>query len=220
MAGAGPATVFLAWPAPRPSVRWLRRVGVAVLAALALAPALAQDSGEARARKIIGGSCFLCHGAEGESASEVFPRLAGQNAEYIAKQLENFKSGKRKSSAMAPMVAELSPEDMAALGRFYGSRPPHKEAPKDAPLAAVGQYIYSQGNRFSGVPACASCHGPDGAGSNALPRLAGQHAAYLDNQLKQFNKRERNNDNAVMHTVVEKMTPLEMAAVSEYLSGK
>ena len=175
---------------------------------------------EARAKKIIGGSCFLCHGAEGESASEVFPRLAGQNAEYIAKQLENFKSGKRKSSAMAPMVAELSPDDMAALGRFYGSRPPHKEAPKDAPLAAVGQYIYSQGNRFSGVPACASCHGPDGAGSNALPRLAGQHAAYLDNQLKQFNKRERNNDNAVMHTVVEKMTPLEMAAVSEYLSDK
>ena len=175
---------------------------------------------EARAKKIIGGSCFLCHGAEGESASEVFPRLAGQNAEYIAKQFENFKSGKRKSSAMAPMVAELSPDDMAALGRFYGSRPPHKEAPKDAPLAAVGQYIYSQGNRFSGVPACASCHGPDGAGSNALPRLAGQHAAYLDNQLKQFNKRERNNDNAVMHTVVEKMTPLEMAAVSEYLSGK
>ena len=175
---------------------------------------------EARAKKVIGGSCFLCHGAEGESASEVFPRLAGQNAEYIAKQLENFKSGKRKSSAMAPMVAELSPDDMAALGRFYSSRPPHKEAPKDAPLAAVGQYIYSQGNRFSGVPACASCHRPDGAGSNALPRLAGQHAAYLDNQLKQFNKRERNNDNAVMHTVVEKMTPLEMAAVSEYLSGK
>ena len=199
----------------KPSIAFCVAAGALMLASAGWA----QD-GEARARKIIGGSCFLCHGAEGESASEVFPRLAGQNAEYIAKQLENFKSGKRKSSAMAPMVAELSPEDMAALGRFYGSRPPHKEAPKDAPLAAVGQYIYSQGNRFSGVPACASCHGPEGAGSNALPRLAGQHAAYLDNQLKQFNKRERNNDNAVMHTVVEKMTPLEMAAVSEYLSGK
>ena len=199
----------------KPSIAFCVAAGALMLASAGWA----QD-GEARARKIIGGSCFLCHGAEGESASEVFPRLAGQNAEYIAKQLENFKSGKRKSSAMAPMVAELSPDDMAALGRFYGSRPPHKEAPKDAPLAAVGQYIYSQGNRFSGVPACASCHGPDGAGSNALPRLAGQHAAYLDNQLKQFNKRERNNDNAVMHTVVEKMTPLEMAAVSEYLSGK
>ena len=175
---------------------------------------------EARAKKIIGGSCFLCHGAEGESASEVFPRLAGQNADYIAKQLENFKSGQRKSSAMAPMVADLSPDDMAALGRFYASRPPHREAAKEPQLAAVGQYLYSQGNKFSGVPACASCHGPDGAGSNALPRLAGQHAAYLDNQLKQFSKRERTNDSAVMHTVVEKMTALEMAAVAEYLSGK
>ena len=196
------------------------KIAVIAVALWAMTGVAHAQADEARAKKIIGGSCFLCHGAEGESASEVFPRLAGQNAEYIAKQLENFKSGKRKSSAMAPMVAELSPDDMAALGRFYGSRPPHKEAPKDAPLAAVGQYIYSQGNRFSGVPACASCHGPDGAGSNALPRLAGQHAAYLDNQLKQFNKRERNNDNAVMHTVVEKMTPLEMTAVSEYLSGK
>ncbi len=196
------------------------KIAVIAVALWAMTGVAHAQADEARAKKVIGGSCFLCHGAEGESASEVFPRLAGQNAEYIAKQLENFKSGQRKSSAMAPMVAELSPDDMAALGRFYGSRPPHKEAPKDAPLAAVGQYIYSQGNRFSGVPACASCHGPDGAGSNALPRLAGQHAAYLDNQLKQFNKRERNNDNAVMHTVVEKMTPLEMAAVSEYLSGK
>ena len=196
------------------------KIAVIAVALWAMTGVAHAQADEARAKKIIGGSCFLCHGAEGESASEVFPRLAGQNAEYIAKQLENFKSGKRKSSAMAPMVAELSPDDMAALGRFYGSRPPHKEAPKDAPLAAVGQYIYSQGNRFSGVPACASCHGPDGAGSNALPRLAGQHAAYLDNQLKQFNKRERNNDNAVMHTVVEKMTPLEMAAVAEYLSGQ
>ena len=196
------------------------KIAVIAVALWAMTGVAHAQADEARAKKVIGGSCFLCHGAEGESASEVFPRLAGQNAEYIAKQLENFKSGKRKSSAMAPMVAELSPDDMAALGRFYGSRSPHKEAPKDAPLASVGQYIYSQGNRFSGVPACASCHGPDGAGSNALPRLAGQHAAYLDNQLKQFNKRERNNDNAVMHTVVEKMTPLEMAAVSEYLSGK
>ena len=196
------------------------KIAVIAVALWAMTGVAHAQADEARAKKIIGGSCFLCHSPEGEPASQVFPRLAGQNAEYIAKQLENFKSGKRKSSAMAPMVAELSPDDMAALGRFYGSRPPHKEAPKDAPLAAVGQYIYSQGNRFSGVPACASCHGPDGAGSNALPRLAGQHAAYLDNQLKQFIKRERNNDNAVMHTVVEKMTPLEMAAVSEYLSGK
>lgn len=198
-----------------------RRAGIAAaLAAAALLPAQAQDAGEARAQKIIGGSCFLCHGADGESASEVFPRLAGQNAEYIAKQLANFKNGTRQSTAMASMVAELSPEDMVALGRFYASRPPHQEPARDAALANVGQYLYQAGNKWSGVPACASCHGPTGAGSTTLPRLAGQHAAYLENQLRQFHQRERNNDNAVMHTVVEKMTALEMAAVSEYLSGQ
>ena len=193
---------------------------VLVLATLMVAVLAPAQADEARAKKIIGGSCFLCHGAEGESASEVFPRLAAQNADYVAKQLENFKSGKRQSTAMASMVATLSPEDMVALGRYYASRPPHREPPRDEPLAAVGEYIYHQGNRFSGVPACATCHGKQGAGSNTLPRIAGQHAAYLETQMKLFSKRERTNDNAIMHTVVEKMTPLEMAAVSEYLSGK
>ncbi|WP_404299759.1 c-type cytochrome [Alicycliphilus denitrificans] len=175
---------------------------------------------EARAKKIIGGSCYLCHGAEGESASAIYPRLAGQNADYIAKQLENFKNGQRKSTAMAPMAANLSPEDMVALGKYYASRPPRQKNARDQDLAAVGSYIYHKGNKFSGVPACASCHGQEAAGSSALPRLAGQHAAYTEEQLRQFNKRERTNDNAVMHAVVEKMTPLEMAAVAEYLSGK
>ena len=99
--------------------------GLVALALLALAGAgTAQGSDdEARAKKIIGGSCFLCHGAEGESASAIYPRLAGQNAEYIAKQLENFKNGQRKSTAMAPMVASLAPEDMVALGKFFASLP-------------------------------------------------------------------------------------------------
>lgn len=178
------------------------------------------QSDEARAKKIIGGVCFVCHGAEGESSSEVFPRLAGQNAEYIAKQLEHFKSGKRKSTAMAEMVANLSSEDMVALGKFFEKQKVEPEPVKDADLASVGKYIYFHGNKFSGVPACASCHGNDGHGTASLPRLAGQYAGYVETQLKQFNKRERTNDNAVMHTIVEKMTPLEMAAVAEYLSGK
>ena len=197
----------------------MRRWGLAALALLAAGAACAQD-GEARARKIIGGSCFLCHGAEGESASAGCPRLAGQNAEYIAKQLENFKSGQRKSTAMAGMVAKLSPEDMAALGRFYASRPPHKEPARDASLTVAGQALYMGGNQLSGVPACASCHGPDAAGSATLPRLAGQHAAYLEAQLQQFKQRERTNDNAVMHAAAEKLTAQEMAAVAEYLSGR
>ncbi len=175
---------------------------------------------EARAKKIVMGSCFICHGAEGESSGEVFPRLAGQHAEYIARQLEHFKSGKRKSTAMGDMVAKLSPDEMLAVGRYFEKQSHAAEPPKDASLAAVGRHLYHQGNKFSGVPACASCHGPDAKGTSLLPRLAGQFASYTETQLKQFGKRERTNDNAVMHSIVVKMTELEMAAVAEYLSGK
>ena len=175
---------------------------------------------EARAKKIISGSCFLCHGAEGDSSSEIFPRLAGQHSEYIAKQLENFKSGKRNNTAMRDMVAKLTPDEMLAIGRYFEKQSVPVEAPKDAGLAAVGKYIYHNGNKHSGVPACASCHGAEAKGTVALPRLASQFAIYTETQLKQFNTRERNNDNAVMHSIVAKMTPLEISAVAEYLSGK
>ena len=194
-------------------------VALAGLAGALTPPAHAQAD-EARAKKIAGGSCFLCHGAQGESTSEVFPRLAGQNAEYIAKQLAAFKSGQRKSSAMADMVSKLTPDEMLALGHYYAKmRLPAEEA-KDPQLAAVGRYIYHQGNKFSGVPACASCHGQSAEGAANLPRLATQFSGYLFTQLKQFNKRERTNDNSVMHAVAERMTELEMAAVAEYLSSK
>jgi cytochrome c553 len=175
---------------------------------------------EARAKKIISGSCFLCHGAEGDSSSEVFPRLAGQHHEYIAKQLANFKSGARKSTAMRDMVAKLSPDEMLAVGKFFEKQSVPVEAPKDAGLAAVGKYIFHNGNKFSGLPACASCHGADAKGTATLPRLASQFSVYTETQLKHFNTRERNNDNAVMHAIVVKMSPLEMAAVAEYLSSK
>ena len=175
---------------------------------------------EARATKIVNGVCFMCHGLEGESSSEVFPRLAGQHWEYIAKQLENFKTGKRKSSAMTDMVAKLKPEEMVALGKYFEKMSVPPEPAKDPDLAAMGRYIFHSGNKYSGVAACASCHGKDAMGTAALPRLAGQYAAYIESQLKQFGKRERTNDNAVMHSIVVKMTPLEMAAVAEYLSGK
>ena len=175
---------------------------------------------EARAKKIVAGVCFLCHGMEGESSSEVFPRLAGQHWEYISKQLENFKSGKRKSTAMADMVATLKPEEMVASGRYFEKMGVPVEPAKDLELASVGRYVYHFGNKFSGVPACASCHGKEGLGTSNLPRLAGQYANYIESQLRSFGTRERTNDNAVMHSIVAKMTPQEMAAVAEYLSGK
>lgn len=192
---------------------------VAAVLILALGSAWAQVD-RARAEKIVSGSCFLCHGENGESSSEIFPKLAGQHANYIAKQLENFKSGKRKSTAMADMSSRLNADDMLALGQYFESKPAEPEAVKDADLAAVGRYIFNNGNHFSGVPACASCHGKEGLGTANLPRLAGQYASYIETQLTLFNQRERTNDNAVMHAIVSKMTPLEMAAVAAYISGK
>lgn len=192
---------------------------IASVLTLALGSAWAQAD-QARAQKIVSGSCFLCHGENGESASEVFPKLAGQHANYIVKQLENFKSGKRKSTAMADMSSRLNADDMLALGQYFESKPSEPETVKDAGLAGVGRYIFNIGNPYSGVPACASCHGMEGLGTANLPRLAGQYASYIETQLKLFNQRERTNDNAVMHAVVSKMTPLEMAAVAAYISGK
>jgi cytochrome c553 len=198
----------------------LIKVLAAALITLGFCSSAWAQADEARAKKIISGSCFLCHGATGESSSEVFPRLAGQHHEYIAKQLENFKSGARKSTAMRDMVAKLTPDEMLAVGKFYEKQSVPSEESKDVGLASVGKYLFHNGNKFSGVPACASCHGAEAKGTVSLPRLAGQYAIYTETQLKQFNTRERTNDNAVMHSIVVKMTPLEMAAVAEYLSSK
>ena len=196
-----------------------RSVVVGTGVALAASVCMAQVPDLERARKIASGSCVLCHGEQGESSSELFPKLAAQHAGYIARQLAAFKNGERKSSTMRPMVGKLSEEDMAALGVYYSQMPATANEVRDRDLAVVGRYIYHHGNRFSGVPACAGCHGPNAAGSPALPRLAGQNELYLENQIRQFNKRERTNDNEVMHVIASKMTELEVKAVSEYLSG-
>lgn len=195
---------------------WVGSVVLALCALSATPVTLAADA--ARAEEIVGGRCFLCHGAAGEARSAVFPRLAGQHAEYVAKQLADFKSGKRKSEAMQSQAAELTPEEMTALGRFFESKPAKAATARDADLVAVGRYIYNRGNSFSGIPDCASCHGPKALGAPQLPRLAGQHPAYIEEQLKQFNTRDRTNDNNVMHTVAAKLSPLEMHAVAHYVA--
>jgi cytochrome c553 len=187
--------------------------------ALAPARADAQAADAARAQEIVSGKCFICHGPEGESSSPLFPRLAGQHARYVERQLADYKSGRRKSSAMQPMVEDLGPADFKALGAYFEAQPVRAHAVEDAELAAVGRYVYLRGNPFSGVPACSSCHGPAGHGTEQLPRLAGQHAQYTENQLRQFNRRERTNDNAVMHTVASRLTELEMKAVAAFVSG-
>lgn len=192
--------------------------GAALTAVFSGSAPAAGQADLARAEEIVGGRCFLCHGLEGESASPVFPRLAGQHADYIAKQLADFKSGKRKSDTMAPQVEELTPAEMKAIGLFFQAKEFGGRPMKDGELVAVGKFIFNRGNSFSGLPSCASCHGPKGLGTPLLPRLAGQHPRYIEDQLKQFNKRERTNDNAVMHTVASRLSELETHAVAEYIA--
>lgn len=172
-----------------------------------------------RAVEIVEGKCFICHGTDGESSSPVFPRLAGQHASYVARQLADYQSGKRKNDTMQSMVSDLSADDMRLLGMYFESKPAQKHAVADPELAQVGRFVYNRGNPFSGVAACANCHGAAGHGTDKLPRLGGQHAAYVENQLKAFSKRERTNDNAVMHTIASKLTELELKAVASYISG-
>jgi cytochrome c553 len=190
-----------------------------LLAALCQGALAASPADLAKAEEIVMGKCFICHGAEGESSSPVFPRLAGQHAAYTARQLADYKSGKRVSSAMRPMVEDLTPADFKALGAWFESRKTHLHKVEDPEIAQMGRFIFTRGNPYSGVAACQACHGPKGHGTETLPRLAGQHAQYTENQLKAFNKRERTNDNAVMHTVASKLTELEIKAVAAYISG-
>lgn len=199
----------------------MRRLLVAPLAvalAATLLPA-ARAADLTRAVEIVEGKCFICHGTDGESSSPVFPRLAGQHASYVARQLADYQSGKRKNDTMQSMVSDLSADDMRLLGMYFESKPAHKHAVADPELAQVGRFVYNRGNPFSGVAACANCHGAAGHGTDRLPRLGGQHAAYVENQLKAFSKRERTNDNAVMHTIASKLTELELKAVASYISG-
>ena len=141
-------------------MRYLHSILVATgaLATLFSLPVLADaKADQARAEEIVSGRCFLCHGMEGESASPVFPRLAGQHAEYLARQLGDFKSGKRKSDTMKPQSEELSAAEMKALGVFFEKKKATANTPTDTEVLAVGRYIFSKGNSFSGLPSCASC---------------------------------------------------------------
>lgn len=166
----------------------------------------------------VASQCITCHGPKGQSTSPIFPSLAGQNREYLAKQLRDFKAGRRKSETMVPQVANLPDAEIDNLASWFSAQPAKQHRVSDEDLLAVGRYIYRKGNSWSGVPACADCHGADGRGTTTLPRLAGQNSRYLLMQLKDFNQRTRTNDNAAMHLVASRLTEMEAKAVADYLS--
>lgn len=197
---------------------------MAVAGMMAATPALAADAAKgdpAKAQQIVSQVCAGCHGADGVSLIPVNPSLAGQHAEYITKQLTNFKSGERKNPIMMGMAAPLTPEDIKNLAAYFSEKVPKAGSVKDKSLAMQGQKIYKGGNTATGVPACAGCHNPDGAGIPAqFPRLAGQSTDYTTAQLKIFRSGERANDPAkMMRMVAAKMSDQEINAVAEYIAG-
>ena len=166
-----------------------------------------------------GKSCAACHNADGNSAIPANPKLAQQHPEYLVKQLQEFKSGKRKSPVMAGMAAMLSDQEMRDVAWFLGSKPVKPGFAKEKDLVALGERIYRGGIGDRNVPACAGCHSPNGAGIPAqYPRLAGQHADYTTTQLTAFRDGKRSNS-IQMTQVAAKLNDREIKAVADYIAG-
>ena len=166
-----------------------------------------------------GPSCASCHNADGNSAIAVNPKLAQQHPEYIFKQLQDFKSGKRKSAIMKPMAVGLSEEDMRNIAWFVGSKKIKPGFAKEKDLVSLGERIFRGGLADRQIPACAGCHSPDGSGiPSQYPRLGGQHADYTVQQLTQFRDSVRLNS-PQMNGVAAKLSDREIKAVADYIAG-
>ncbi|QDX82399.1 cytochrome c4 [Denitratisoma sp. DHT3] len=189
----------------------------------------APQADAAKGQQIAAGICVACHNADGNSVIPVNPKLAGQHADYLAKQLREFKSGARPSPVMMGMSAGLSDDDMRNVAAWFAAQKPSGGETKDRETLAQAQKLYRGGDQAKGLPACAGCHGPAGAGIPAqYPRLAGQHADYIEAQLKSFRaagadpkdtSARANDPNKMMRMVAVKMTDPEIKAVADYIAG-
>lgn len=167
-------------------------------------------------------ACAACHMTDGNSMVPAFPKLAGQHAEYIAKQLADFKSGARQDPTMTGMAAPLSDQDMADLAAYYTGNTRAIGSAADTEKAAVGQKLYQGGDKAKGISACMACHGPSGAGNPGakFPSLSGQHSAYVIKALKDFRAGIRANDSAkMMRDVAAKMSDSDIKAVATYINA-
>jgi cytochrome c553 len=164
-------------------------------------------------------SCASCHNADGNSAIPANPKLAQQHPEYIVKQLQEFKSGKRKSSIMKPYASALSDQEMRDIAWFVGAKQVKPGFAKEKDLVALGEKIYRGGIGERQIAACAGCHSPNGAGIPAqYPRLGGQHADYTAAQLVAFRDGVRTNS-PQMTGVAAKLNDREIKAVADYIAG-
>jgi cytochrome c553 len=163
--------------------------------------------------------CAACHGAGGNSGTPVNPSLAQQHPDYIVKQLQEFKSGKRANAIMSGMAAALSDDDMKNIAAWLGTQKAKPGFAKERDLVVLGERIYRGGIADRQIAACAGCHNPTGAGiPSQYPRLAGQHADYAVSQLVAFRDGVRKNS-AQMTGVAAKMNDREIKAVADYIAG-
>jgi cytochrome c553 len=164
-------------------------------------------------------ACAACHGADGNSASPAYPKLAQQHPEYLVKQLQEYKSGKRANAIMSGMAAGLSDADMKNVAAWLASKSAKPNFAKEKDLVALGERIYRGGIADRQIAACAGCHTPTGAGiPSQYPRLSGQHADYAVAQLTAFRDGVRKN-NTQMTGVAAKLNDREIKAVSDYIAG-
>lgn len=203
-----------------------RLLSAAVLSFVLAAPAAAADPAPAAAKPDLAKGqatstnvCAACHTADGSRGSPANPIIAGQHAEYLVKQLEEFKSGKRDNAVMKGFATTLSTADMKNVAAFYAGKTAKPGFAKNKDLVALGEKIYRGGIAERAVPACSGCHSPSGAGiPSQYPRLAGQHADYTEAQLVAFRAGTRKN-NVQMTGVAARMNDREIKAVADYIAG-
>jgi len=187
-----------------------------------VAPRVDPAKGQAIAATV----CVACHGADGNSPLAANPKIAGQHADYLLKQMKNFKGegGKqpeRVNAIMNGMIAAYDETQMRDLAAYFAKQQQKGEQAKNRETIEAGQKLYRAGDKNKGLAACAACHGPAGAGIPAqYPRIQGQYAEYIEAQLKGFRDSTRANDPAkMMRMIAGKMTDPEIKAVADYIAG-
>lgn len=165
--------------------------------------------------------CTSCHGFHGQSTSPTFPNLAGQQKDYVVAQLKAFRDHTRADphahTYMWGMAATLSDATIAGVAQYFSSQPPAPGVPGDPTLVAEGQQIYRNGIPDRQVPACQTCHGANGQGNAIIPRLAGQHPGYIEDQLANFASGGR--ANAIMHRNAQNLTQQETLQLAAYVGS-
>ncbi|MDF9391152.1 cytochrome c4 [Methylococcus capsulatus] len=188
------------------------------LVTLAAGPGAHAEGNPAAGRKKAE-TCSGCHGEDGNSNAPIFPKLAGQHAAYLTKQLREFRSQNRGESTMAAIAEPLSDEDIADLSAWFAQGTVHIE--EEEGDYSAGERLYRSGDLAKGIPACSACHGPHGEGNGeaGFPALRGQYSAYVAKALREFKADERRNDrNQMMRDIAGKLSDEDLGAVSDFVS--